>query len=91
MSEGSTTPTPPTPLPPPQQPYGRRRRNYCGCERCGRRSLMGPAILITLGVLFMVSEFTWRVNFGDLWPIILIVIGVIKLLEFSASTEGHKE
>lgn len=88
MSEGST-PTPPPP-PPPPQPY-RRGRNYCWCERCTRRSLMGPAILITLGVLLMISELTWRVIFSDLWPVILIVIGVIKLLEFSASTEGHKE
>ena len=90
MSEGPTPTPTPQPQPPPQQPY-RRRRNYCGCERCTRRSLMGPAILITLGVLFMISELTWRVIFSDLWPVILIVIGVIKLLEFSASTEGHKE
>jgi hypothetical protein len=51
---------------------------------------MGPAILITVGMLFMISEFVRRVDFGDLWPVILIVIGVIKLLEFSASTEGHQ-
>ncbi len=90
MSEGSTSTPQPQPPPPSQQPY-RRRRNYCGCERCTRRSLMGPAIMITLGMLFMIGEFVRRVDFGDLWPVILIVIGVIKLLEFSASTEGHKE
>ncbi len=90
MSEGSTPTPQPQPPPPPQQPY-QRRRNYCGCERCSRRSFMGPAILITLGVLFMISGFVRGIDFGDLWPVILIVIGVIKLLEFSASTEGHKE
>jgi membrane-bound ClpP family serine protease len=50
---------------------------------------MGPAILITLGVLFLVAEFSNRFSFGDLWPILLIVIGVIKLIEATASTEGH--
>jgi uncharacterized membrane protein len=50
---------------------------------------MGPVILITLGVLFLLPQFFQRVGFGDLWPIILIVIGAVKLLESSASTEGH--
>jgi hypothetical protein len=50
---------------------------------------MGPVILITLGVLFLLPQFVHRVGFGDLWPIVLIVIGVVKLLESSASTEGH--
>jgi hypothetical protein len=50
---------------------------------------MGPVILITLGVLFLLPQFFHQVHFSDLWPIILIVIGVVKLLESSASTEGH--
>jgi len=50
---------------------------------------MGPVILITLGVLFLLPQFIDRLRFWDLWPIILIVIGVVKLLESSASTEGH--
>jgi uncharacterized membrane protein len=51
---------------------------------------MGPAILITLGVLFLVPQFVHRLDFGDLWPIILIVIGAVKLFEYGASTEGHR-
>jgi hypothetical protein len=54
-------------------------------------SLMGPAILITLGVLFLVGQYSSRYSFGDLWPIILIVIGAVKLLEATASTAGHIE
>jgi hypothetical protein len=51
---------------------------------------MGPVVLITLGVLFLISEMElWRVRFWDLWPILLIVIGVVKVLEALASTEGH--
>ncbi len=80
------TPTPqPTGAPPPQ-PSGK----YCPCARCRSRGLMGPAILITLGVLFLIPQFMHRLDFGDLWPIILIVIGAVKLFEYGASTEGHR-
>jgi uncharacterized membrane protein len=50
---------------------------------------MGPAILITIGVLFLIQQFSNRITFGELWPIILIVIGAVKLLEATASTAGH--
>jgi len=50
---------------------------------------MGPVILITIGALFLIGEFSSRVSFGELWPVILIAIGAVKLLEASASTEGH--
>jgi hypothetical protein len=50
---------------------------------------MGPAILITIGVLFLVQQMWWHYRFWELWPVILIVIGLIKLAESLASTEGH--
>ncbi len=84
MSQGPTPTPQPTGTPP--QPSGK----YCPCTRCRSRGLMGPAILITLGVLFLIPQFVHRVNFGDLWPIILIVIGAVKLFEDGASTEGHR-
>ncbi len=37
---------------------------------------IGGLVLITLGCLFLAHRFIPRVNFGDLWPIILIVIGI---------------
>lgn len=43
-------------------------------------SLVGALVLITLGVLFLADEFIPHINFGDLWPIILIVIGIGLLL-----------
>ena len=60
----------------------------CRCERCRTRKLMGPAILVTLGVLFLLDT-TSRVGFGRTWPAILLVIGVVKLLQSNASSEGH--
>lgn len=87
MSEG--------PAPTPQQtpsptPYRYRGGGFCDCSRCCRRGLLGPIILITVGGVFLAGQLLPGVGFMDLWPIILIVIGVVKLLEFSASTEGHR-
>ena len=61
----------------------------CSCQRCSIRGLMGPAILITIGVLFLVQQSHWAYHFGRTWPVILLVIGVIKLAEALASDAGH--
>ena len=87
MSEGPTPNPEPTP---PLAPYRYRRGGLCDCARCRCRGLMGPVVLITLGLLFFIPQFVHRLDFWDLWPILLIVIGVVKLVEFSASTEGHR-
>lgn len=49
-------------------------------ERRHKGSLIGALVLITLGALFLADEFIPHINFGDLWPIILIVIGIGLLL-----------
>jgi hypothetical protein len=44
--------------------------------------MLGPLILIVLGVLFLLSNiFPAIFSFGRLWPVILIVIGVVKIVE----------
>jgi hypothetical protein len=60
----------------------------CSCARCRSRGLMGPVVLITIGVLFMIQQYG-RYSFGELWPVILIVVGLVKVFQASASTEGH--
>ncbi|GAB3031773.1 hypothetical protein GCM10027185_36010 [Spirosoma pulveris] len=39
------------------------------------RSLVGGAVLILLGVLFLIDRY-FDISFGDLWPFILIAIGL---------------
>jgi hypothetical protein len=68
-----------------------RYNNDCSCPRCQAHGYTGPAILITIGVLFLLDQIGragWM-HFHYTWPAILIVIGVIKLLEYGASMEGH--
>jgi phage shock protein C len=55
----------------PQAPQTRERN---------KGSLIGGLVLITLGALFLADELIPQINFGDLWPVILIVIGVGLLI-----------
>ncbi|HZQ22401.1 MAG TPA: DUF5668 domain-containing protein [Terriglobales bacterium] len=58
------------------------------CDRCRTRNLMGPAMLLTFGIIFELQA----VGVADLdrtWPIILLVVGVVKLVQSNASTIGH--
>src|SRR5690242_3439714 len=66
------------------------RTRHCPCARCRCRGLMGAAILITLGVLFLLQQF-WIIRFDQSWPILLLVIGVMMLLGRTASAEGHAQ
>jgi len=51
---------------------------------------MGPAIIITVGVLFLLDQMRGgNFSFGNTYPVILIVIGVISLAAAASSTEGH--
>jgi len=59
------------------------------CDRCRTRNLMGPAMMITIGTLFLL-ENTGMAYFDRTWPVILLVIGLVKLLQNNASTEGHQ-
>ncbi len=56
-----------------------------------RRSLSGPIILITIGGVFLLGTMG-VLNWGNLahwfahyWPVILIVAGIIKLIEYQAA------
>jgi hypothetical protein len=64
-------------------------RVRCHCRRCTIRSLMGPAVIITVGVLFLLEQTRSGFYFGQMWPVILVVIGVISLASSLAPMDGH--
>lgn len=63
--------------------------NRCYCERCRLRGVMGAAVLVTVGVLSLLDSFGR--GWGHTWPILLIVIGLVKILQGQAPTTGHRE
>ena len=44
------------------------------------QAIRGPVVLITLGILFAIHQ-AGILSFAQTWPLILIVIGLMKLLE----------
>jgi uncharacterized membrane protein len=44
------------------------------------QAIRGPVLLITIGVLFAMHE-AGVLHFSRTWPLIIIVIGVLKLIE----------
>jgi hypothetical protein len=64
----------------------------CRCPRCTIRGLMGPAVLITIGVLFLLHEVRGDMfDFSNTYPFILIVIGAVMLASSMAPTTGHSD
>jgi len=62
----------------------------CRCARCTIRSLVGPAILVTVGALFLLHEMAGGYfSFGNTFPVILIVIGAVQLASALAPMDGH--
>jgi hypothetical protein len=62
----------------------------CRCPRCTIRGLMGPAVLITVGVLFLLHEVrSDTFDFSNTYPFILIVIGAILLASSMAPMTDH--
>lgn len=52
------------------------------------QAITGPIILITVGSLFALDKFSgW--SFGQTWPMLIIVIGVLKLFGGSRKRLGN--
>lgn len=67
-------------------PYIKNRN--CQCVRCRAHGLMGAAVLITLGVLFLMESYN-VIQFDRSFPVLLLVIGCVLLVARTGSTEGH--
>lgn len=55
-------------------------------------SLIGGAILIVLGAIFLLQRFIPHINFRDLWPILLISLGLILIfgnMPFKKNNDSH--
>ncbi len=64
------------------------RNKGCHCVRCRAHGFMGAAILITIGVLWLLDSYHIA-PFDHTGPLILLVIGCVLLVARTGSTEGH--
>ena len=65
-------------------------RHYrCCCGQCRVHALLGPLLLITIGLLFTLDHIWGRWSFSQTWPVILIVLGGVKVMARLASSAGH--
>ena len=64
------------------------KNSACSCSRCRAGRLFAPAMVITVGVLFLVDQNGYM-EFDRTWPVILLVAGLFSYLSRSASLEGH--
>ena len=77
---GSTVQTPPPA--PPMRPFR------------PRRSIAGPVVLIIIGVVFLLHSmgvlpwYDWGHWFAHYWPLLLILWGVIKLIEYQQANRA---
>lgn len=59
-----------------------------------RRSVVGPLILIVVGGLFLLRNFGYTVplfhNFVKFWPLLLVLIGAVRLAEFYAARNAQR-
>lgn len=65
-----------------------RSNRNCPCQRCRINDLWGPAMLVTIGILFLLQNLG-VVGFHNSWPVILLVAGGIMFARNSASPLGH--
>ena len=62
----------------------------CHCQGCTIRGLMWPAVLITAGILFLLGQLLGGpLEFGNTYPVILLVVGLLLLASSLVSREGH--
>jgi Domain of unknown function (DUF5668) len=57
-------------------------------SRYSTRGLMGPAVLVTLGLLFLLANMA-DYPIERTWPILLIVIGAIKVVRYVFPDSGQ--
>ena len=69
---------------------GYQYHRACRCTRCRSRGILWPVIFITVGILALLHNLDVHgLDIHRTWPVILLVIGGVKLLQTNAPTDGH--
>jgi phage shock protein PspC (stress-responsive transcriptional regulator) len=55
-----------------------------------RNGLIGGIVLITLGMIFLANRFIPNINFHNMWPLVLVVIGGVLIATSLAESKSGK-
>lgn len=55
-----------------------------------KNGLIGGVILIALGLIFLANKFIPNIDFGDLWPLVLVVLGGVLIATSFAERKRDK-
>jgi hypothetical protein len=65
---------------------------FCPCTRCRLNKMMFPIVLVTLGTMMLIDNLPYiNLRGGTILAVMLITFGAVRLLQSSASTEGHRQ
>jgi hypothetical protein len=68
------------------------QNKYCPCTRCRLNKMMLPIVLVTLGSMTLIDNLpVVHMRGGTILAVLLITFGAVRLLQSSASTEGHRQ
>jgi len=56
-----------------------------------QNGLIGGIILITLGLIFLANRFIPNINFHNLWPLVLVVLGGVLIATSMAERKSDKK
>ncbi len=56
-----------------------------------RNGLIGGIVLICLGMVFLANRFIPSINFHDLWPLLLVVLGGVLIATSMAERKSDKK
>jgi phage shock protein C len=56
-----------------------------------RNGLIGGVILISLGLIFLANRLIPNINLGDLWPLLLVVLGGVLIATSFAERKTDKK
>ena len=72
--------------------FNRWERRHHLKHRTGHRPVIGGLVLVTLGILLLLDSLVPNLNFHQLWPILLIVIGgALITVAFSPNKNNSHE
>lgn len=56
-----------------------------------RNSLIGGIVLISLGLIFLANRFIPNIDFSDLWPLVLVILGGVLIATSLAERKSDKK